>query len=206
MLSVQNLKRLGLGPFALTVTAGERVAMTGPSGAGKSLLLRAIADLDPNSGDVALGDMSRESMPAPRWRAQVMYVPANAGWWAETVRPHFAGCSASQTRDLLHRVNLETSALGWEVARLSTGERQRLALVRAVARKPKILLLDEPTSGLDEGNAERAENLIKDFTDDGGGVLFVTHDGTQAERLGGRTLVLDKGALQETKREAGAAS
>jgi phosphate-transporting ATPase len=65
MLSVTDLTRLGLGPFTFTVESGECVALRGPSGAGKSLLLRAIADLDPNDGRASLDGESREAMPAP---------------------------------------------------------------------------------------------------------------------------------------------
>ena len=64
MLSVRDLARPGLGPVSFELQDGECIALRGPSGAGKSLLLRAIADLDPNSGDVALDGRSRESMLA----------------------------------------------------------------------------------------------------------------------------------------------
>ena len=85
MLSVTDLTRLELGPLSFSVEAGECLALRGPSGAGKSLLLRAIADLDPNEGRVSLDGESREDMPAPDWRRRVAYLAAEAGWWADTV-------------------------------------------------------------------------------------------------------------------------
>jgi len=194
---VRNLKRLSIGPIDFDVAGGEIIALTGPSGAGKSLLLRAIADLDPNEGNVSLLGEDRNAMTAPDWRRQVMYVPAHTGWWADTVEPHFAGLERAQVKDTLHRLNLETTALGWQVANLSTGERQRLALARALAHAPKVLLLDEPTAGLDADNAVRAEKLITDVARDGAGVVFVTHDAAQAERLGTRRLYFYDGGLQE---------
>lgn len=197
MLSVRNLKRLSIGPIDLDVAAGEIVALTGPSGVGKSLLLRAIADLDPNEAEVALNGEARGDMPAPQWRKQVMYVPAHSGWWADRVEPHFEGAGRGFVVELLQRLGLESTALGWEVANLSTGERQRLSLARALALRPKVLMLDEPTSGLDPENASRAESVINRFVASGAGVLFVTHDGTQAQRLGGRILRLVDGALVE---------
>ncbi|MBF0251514.1 MAG: ATP-binding cassette domain-containing protein [Alphaproteobacteria bacterium] len=200
MLSVRALTRLGVGPVDLDVAGGEIVSLTGPSGAGKTLLLRAIADLDPNEGAVTLSGVSRESLDAPRWRARVMYVPANAGWWSDTVGPHFADMDAERVKTTLHQLNLETTALGWTVATLSTGERQRLALARAVVRGPDVLLLDEPTSGLDGENVRRAEALIAGFANDGGGVLFVTHDPVQAERLGTRGLTFAGGSVVEVSR------
>ena len=197
MLSVRNLKRLSIGPIDLDVAAGEIVALTGPSGVGKSLLLRAIADLDPNEAEIALNGDARGDMPAPQWRRQVMYVAAHSGWWEDRVEPHFAGASRDFAIELLQRLGLESTALGWEVANLSTGERQRLSLARALALRPKVLMLDEPTSGLDAENASRAEALIQRFVADGASVLFVTHDAQQAERLGRRVLRLEAGALLE---------
>ncbi|MFC1673777.1 ATP-binding cassette domain-containing protein [Pseudomonadota bacterium] len=197
MLSVRNLKRLGIGPLDLDVAPGERLALSGPSGAGKSLLLRAIADLDPNEGVFSLGDVNRAAMTAPEWRKQVMYVPAHAGWWADRVEPHFAGAARDTVKGLLHSLDLETTCLGWEVPHLSTGERQRIALARALALGPKMVLLDEPTSGLDADNVARAEALITKTSDDGAGVIFITHDEAQAKRLGTRRVKLEMGQLTE---------
>ena len=99
--------------------------------------------------------------------------------------------------DLLHRLGLESTALGWDVANLSTGERQRLSLARALAHGPEMLLLDEPTSGLDADNAARVEKIVTEVAADGVGVLFVTHDAAQAERLGQRILRLKDGRLHD---------
>lgn len=197
MLSVRNLQRLALGPLDLDLAAGEIVALVGPSGTGKSMLLRAIADLDPNEGDAILNGEARAAMEAPDWRRQVMYVPAHSGWWADLVEPHFAGAMRGHVVELLQRLGLESTALGWQVANLSTGERQRLSLARALSLNPKVLLLDEPTSGLDADNANRVEVLIRRQADDGVAVLFVTHDATQASRLGGRVLRLENGNIAE---------
>jgi putative ABC transport system ATP-binding protein len=88
MLTVQGLTRLHIS-VSLDLNDGECVALQGPSGAGKSLLLRAIADLDPNEGTVKLDGMLREAVPAPHWRSQVTYVAAEPGWWGDTVQEHF---------------------------------------------------------------------------------------------------------------------
>ncbi|MCW8915723.1 MAG: ATP-binding cassette domain-containing protein [Magnetovibrio sp.] len=197
MLDVQNLTRLSIGPINLTVSGGDRVALRGPSGAGKSLLLRAIADLDPNQGDINLKGQSRAEMTAPEWRKRVIYVPAQAGWWADTVGPHFADLSREHVKSIFHRLSLESTALDWSVTNLSTGERQRLALARAVAHNPDVLLLDEPTSGLDPENVERAEKLIQSLSAEDTAIVFVTHDPAQAERLATRHLTLDQGTLTE---------
>src|SRR4051812_38850817 len=85
MLVVEQLQRLGFGPFDLTVAPGECVGIAGPSGAGKSVFLRMIADLDPHAGSARLDDRRCADMPAPAWRRLVTYVPAESGWWSESV-------------------------------------------------------------------------------------------------------------------------
>lgn len=197
MLTVTQLTRLSIGPIDLDLKPGSITALVGPSGVGKSLLLRAIADLDPNDGEASVDGICRSTMSAPDWRRHVMYVPAHSGWWADLVEPHFEGAKRSRVVDLLHHLGLESTALGWQVTNLSTGERQRLSLARALAHDPKVLLLDEPTSGLDADNAERAEALIRNHADAGKSVLFVTHDAPQAARLGDQVLRLEDGQLSE---------
>ena len=135
------------GPFNFAAAPGACLTFMGPSGVGKSLLLRALADLDPHRGEVFLGDLSQSACPPHDWRRQVAYVPAAAGWWAETVAEHF-GDLASLTDDLV-ALGLPPECGAWPVARLSSGERQRLSLLRAVALHSPVLLLDEPTANLD---------------------------------------------------------
>lgn len=197
MLNVRQLKRLSIGPIDLELKPGSITALVGPSGAGKSLLLRAIADLDPNDGEASVDGTCRSTLLAPDWRRQVMYVPAHSGWWADLVEPHFEGTSRARVVELLHQLGLESTALTWQVANLSTGERQRLSLARALAHDPKVLLLDEPTSGLDAENAERVEALMRKHANAGKSILFVTHDAPQAARLGDRVLRLESGQLIE---------
>lgn len=194
MLEVDDLARPGLGPISFTVAAGECLAVTGPSGAGKSLLLRAIADLDPNEGRVTLGEVDRASCAAPDWRRRVALVPAEAGWWADRVAEHFTGPPDASALDA---VGLPAEAANWEVARLSTGERQRLALLRALAREPKALLLDEPTSGLDADATARVEALLREHMAAGVPIVMVTHDSAQAARLATRGLRIEGGQARE---------
>lgn len=197
MLSVTDLTRLGLGPWSFTVESGECLALRGPSGAGKSLLLRAIADLDPNEGRVSLDGESREDMAAPDWRRRVAYLAAEPGWWAETVAEHFADWAAA--RPVVEDLGLSADCGDWPIARLSTGEKQRLALARSLLMNPRALLLDEPTSGLDPDAVERVEALIRARQEAGIAVLWVTHDRTQAERVARRRLEIEDGKLREVR-------
>jgi phosphate-transporting ATPase len=196
MLTVRGLSRPGLRPFDLDLEAGEAVAVLGPSGAGKSLLLRTIADLDPNEGAVALDDQSREAMPAPAWRRQVTYLAAEPGWWASRVGDHFA--ESDRAVALFPELLLPEDTMGWEIARMSTGERQRAALARVLVLAPRVMLLDEPTSGLDADAVRAVEAVLRGRLEAGTGLLFVTHDEVQARRLARRCLRIREGTATES--------
>lgn len=197
MLVVEHLVRPGLEPVSFTLPPGECTALRGPSGAGKTLLLRAIADLDPSTGHVALDGHERRSMPAPQWRRMVGFVPAEPGWWADLAADHFEDWSASVpvVNDLL----LPEDIGGKPVAQLSTGERQRLALARALARNPKVLLLDEPTAALDIASRDAVERLLAECRLAGLALLWVTHDPDQARRVASRLLVIEAGRVREER-------
>lgn len=179
---MHGLTRPGLAPVTLALDAGAVAAVSGPSGAGKSLLLRALADLDPSDGRVAVAGTERSSVSGPAWRRRVAYVPSDSGWWAETVGAHMA--DPERAADLLVRLGLDAGALAWPVSRLSTGERQRLALIRALIGAPEVLLLDEPTSGLDPAATAAVEALIRETCAAGACAVVVSHDIAQAARLG----------------------
>ena len=201
-MSALMIKRLAtplLGPISFDIAAGECLALMGPSGAGKSLLLRAIVDLDPSTGDVLIGGHTRNNMPASEWRKLVALVPAESGWWADRVSDHFS--ANFDATELIGQLGLAGS-FAWDVARLSTGERQRLALARALCRRPRVLLLDEPTASLDEHATALVEDLIRQCCGDGMAVLLVTHDRRQAERMGKRLLRLSAGRIEQPAESA----
>ena len=185
-LRVVNLHSRLAGPFDLEVPAGGCVAIAGPSGAGKSLLLRMIADLDPSQGEVFLEGRERRSFTAPAWRRRVVYSAAEPGWWFDTIAPHFPGPALDAARRLAPRLGLASDLLDDPVIRLSTGERQRLALLRAVVLEPPVLLLDEPTGALDQDSTRLVEALLRERLDAGSAMLLVSHSPEQATRLGDR--------------------
>src|SRR5439155_13673164 len=95
MLHVCDLRTSVLEPASFSLSAGEALAVRGPSGAGKTLLLRAVADLDLNEGLVTLDGRDRATIAGPEWRRLVGYVPAEPGWWADTVGEHFGEWTAA---------------------------------------------------------------------------------------------------------------
>jgi len=191
-LELRGLRTALAGPYSLALRPGASLAVTGPSGAGKSVLLRMIADLDPSEGDVLLDGRSRAAFAGPDWRRSVVYVAAEPGWWHEQVGDHF------QDRPLALAARLGLRALTFDqpVRLCSTGERQRLALLRALSLDPPVLLLDEPTASLDADNVARVEAVLRERMDQGMTLLVVTHDPAQAARLGSLHLRLAEGSLQ----------
>ena len=195
MLSVRNLSRPGLEPASFDIAAGECVTLRGPSGAGKTLLLRALADLDPNEGEVRLEDNDRRNIAAPAWRCRVGYVPAEPGWWSDHLAEHFQDWDSQAGP--ARRLMVSPGAAERPVGQLSTGERQRLALLRALERSPKVLLLDEPTGPLDEEATAAVEGMLREKQANGLAIFWVTHDRRQADRIADRRFRIEKGRLQE---------
>jgi phosphate-transporting ATPase len=195
LLQVRDLQTKILKPVSFSLAAGECIAIKGPSGAGKTSLLRAIADLDPNQGLVSLEGRDRSTIPGPEWHRLVGYVPAEPGWWAETVGEHYGEWTAATA--VLKNLGFPEEVKSWPISHLSTGERLRLALVRALIIRPKVLLLDEPTAALDAASVAAVESLIAARIRAGLAVLWVTHDADQMGRIARRQLVVEAGRVRE---------
>ncbi len=189
MLRIRGLQPKGLAPVDLTVAPGQCVAVQGASGSGKTLLLRAIADLDPAAGEVSLNEVPRTAWSGPAWRRRVIYIASESGWWAERVGAHFA--SPEWLRRQASALRLDPGCGDWPVARLSTGERQRLALLRALELAPPVLLLDEPTGALDPDGQAAVEALLDEQRRHGTAMVWVSHDAGQRARVADDVVSLD---------------
>jgi ABC-type iron transport system FetAB ATPase subunit len=187
-LHIAGLRSPLAGPFDLDVAPGEIVAIAGASGSGKSLFLRMVADLDPNDGEVTLDGVARGSLAGAAWRRRVPYVAAESGWWADTVPEHFAAADRVAARALAERLGVGAPQFDGPVARLSTGERQRLALTRALILEAPVTLLDEPTGPLDPESVGKVEGLIAERAATGAIFVLASHDPQQPARLGARPL------------------
>ncbi len=188
-LEIKGLSFLDYGPFDLCLESGEVFGIRGESGSGKTLFLKAVADLIESSGQVLLDGVSRDQHPGPDWRRQVMLVPSEAQWWHETVGQHFT-VEAKEVE--WAKYGLKEEVASWSVSQLSSGEKQRLCLARAITRKPCVLLLDEPTANLDRDNAFRLESIVLQYLKEmEGTAIWVSHSGKQLRRVANRRAVME---------------
>ncbi len=182
-LEIDDLASSIAGPFSFAVPAGSCLTITGPSGSGKSLLLRLIADLDAGSGDVRLGGKGRSTMTASDWRASCPYVAATPSFWAASAAEHFTAAQRDPARKLAAAMLFDERRFDAPVAKLSTGERQRIALVRALLLGSPGLLLDEPTGPLDQEATAAVADVLSERLANGLSLVLVTHDRSLAARL-----------------------
>ncbi len=192
LLSINQLNVAHIGVLSLQLQKGEACFIQGDSGSGKTLFLRAIADIDSAKGNISLNSINRNSIPAPEWRKQVTLLPAMPQWWEQTVGEHFQQDSS----ELLEQLALRKQILQQPIGNLSSGENQRLALIRLLLLQPKVLLLDEPTANLDANNTRRIEQVLMKYQKTSqAGIIWVSHDKDQSTRLADRCLLLKNGAL-----------
>jgi len=195
-LTLQGFKAPLLEPIDLQVAAGECISLSGPSGSGKTRLLRAIADLDPHQGNALLGASPQSNMSGPAWRRQVGLLPAESFWWSNQVGEHFTDLHDP----VFATLGFTPESHAWDISRLSSGERQRLALARLLLNQPQALLLDEPTANLDKDNIQRVEELLKQWRSEHAcAVIWISHDQEQRSRVASRHFQIAAGRLQEVQ-------
>lgn len=187
-----------LSPTDLIIQAGQLIALIGPNGSGKTSLLRACAAIDGSADVIRIaGEDLRAASPSRRPRL-LGYVPASRDVvWPIAVRDIVGLGLASPEPDRVDALLdlLELRSLADRPAdRLSTGERARVLLARALAPGPLVLFLDEPLSNLDPYWVLRLMELLRELADGGASVIVALHD---IDLIGNfdRVLLVDQGAL-----------
>lgn len=195
--------------------SGEVVALIGPSGSGKSTLLRCINQLEPPSaGRISIGDVSIDASVGAT-RAQLAGLNRKLGMVFQSFNlfPHMTvleNVSLAQRRvlkrsreeadersmQLLQRVGLASKA-GLYPSRCSGGQQQRIAISRALALDPQIMLFDEPTSALDPEVGLEVLAVMRELADEGMTMMVVTHEMRFAENVSNRVIVMADGEIIE---------
>jgi tungstate transport system ATP-binding protein len=178
----------------LRIAPGERVALIGANGSGKSTLLRVLHGLlRPSAGSVLRDGAMRQAMVFQRPFALRMSALANVA-----LAPWLRGTPWRQAKEdalqALARVGLASVALR-NARTLSGGQLQRMALARAWAVQPHVLLLDEPTASLDPHAKREVEALMEDFAQAGMTLVFASHNLGQVKRLATRVVYLEQGRV-----------
>ena len=205
--------RQGAEGIDMTIKAGERWAVCGPTGAGKSLLLRCLAKLDASAGDLLWDGCPVTPEDVPNYRSRVLYLAQNAAVIDGTVEDNLKLALTlhqhrnivwpeSQILEWMARFGKDSSFLKCDSHDLSGGERQIVALLRALVIDPGILLLDEATSALDSKSVEVYETIVGEWFDSDSherSLVWVTHAKEQVQRVSERVFALENGRTGEWK-------
>jgi ATP-binding cassette subfamily C protein len=193
------------------VPVGEVVALVGPSGAGKSTIADLMTGLlTPDSGRVTVDGVVLDETRARAWREQVGYVSQDTYLFHDTVRANLMwarpGASEAEVREALGLAAAEQfvdalaagldTVIGERGASISHGERQRLALARALLRHPRLLILDEATNSLDAHNEQRILDTIERLR--GGLTIVMIAHRIAAVRRADRIYVVERGTIVES--------
>ncbi len=191
--------------FDLGVHSGELVGLLGPSGCGKSTTLRMIAGLeDVTGGDIRVGGKSMVGLPPQRRNIGVafenyaLYPPLSV---AENIafglRARGKANRKERVADVARRIGL-SDILDARPVGLSSGQKQRVSLARAIVRQPDVLLLDEPLSHLDAAQRDTTRRELRHLQQElGYTTILVTHDQEEALSLADRVVVMNDGVVQQ---------
>tara|TARA_B100000902_G_scaffold24145_3_gene29043 strand:+ start:5209 stop:6039 length:831 start_codon:yes stop_codon:yes gene_type:complete len=195
-----------LSDVSIQLNKGEIVGLVGGNGAGKTTLLRLLCGVyRPTNGSVRFVD-DGENKPVDEVRGRLGVVPESTGLYSrltawENIRYHtrIHGRDDEKSWNRTHRFAKSLDIVD-ELHRptrgFSRGMRQKIALIRAIAHGPDLLLLDEPTAGLDVTSARKVRDLVRQLGDDGGTVIYSTHMLSEAQRICDRIIILHNGTVR----------
>lgn len=217
LLDIRNLeKRFGthvvIKDMSISVQAGEVVVFIGPSGTGKSTLLRCVNGLEPFEG----GSIQFDGRPVRRDHSSIIDIRRSIGMIFQNFNlyPHLTALEnatlapvkllgedmvTARNRVLAQfkRFRLEHRKDAYP-GQMSGGEQQRVAIVRALAMNPKMLMFDEPTSALDPETVGEVLSVMRELALDGCTMLVVTHEIGFAREVGSRVVFMDAGRIVES--------
>jgi sodium transport system ATP-binding protein len=196
---------VALSDLSLKVRPGEIYALLGPNGAGKTTALRCLATLlKPTAGTASVGGADVLTDPL-RVRSRIGFLAASMGLYerlsGRELVMYFGRLQGLEEEELRTRVDELADLFGLDdfrgryCGRLSTGQRQKVALARAIVHDPSALILDEPTLGLDVLSGETIYRFMAEERKRGKAILFSTHQMAEVELLADRVGVLSRGRL-----------
>jgi sodium transport system ATP-binding protein len=208
LLSIQGVTKnfaevKALHEINLEIYSGEIVGLVGSNGAGKTTLLRLMAGVyKPSSGTVNLSN----GEPVTTMRHELGVVPESTGLYSrltawENIRYHSRmhgipdSISWARTEKFAEHLDMKDS-LSRHTKGFSRGMKQKTALLRALAHGPNILLLDEPTAGLDITSARTVRALVRQLRDEGGTVIYSTHQLAEAQQVCDRIVIIHNGEIR----------
>ena len=215
MLEVKNIVKSFDGKEVLKgidfkVDKGEKVIIIGPSGSGKSTFLRTLNLLETiDHGDIIFeGNKINTKIDLDEYRQKIgmvfqsfnlfnnLTVKENIMLAPVTLKLKTKEDAEKEALKLLKKINLKDKADKYP-SQLSGGEKQRVAIIRALAMNPKMMLFDEPTSALDPEMVGEVLNLMKDLADNGMTMIIVTHEMSFAKDIGSKIVFMDDGKIVE---------
>ena len=215
MLEVKNICKSFDGKdvlknINLKVEKGEKVIIIGPSGSGKSTFLRTLNLLELiDSGEIIFeNNKINIKTNIDQYRQNIGMVFQNFNLFNNltvkenimlapvTLKMKSKEEAEKEAKELLKKINLKDKANKYP-NQLSGGEKQRVAIVRALAMNPKVMLFDEPTSALDPEMVSEVLSLMKDLAESGMTMIIVTHEMGIAKEIGSKIVFMDKGKIVE---------
>ncbi len=210
LTNVSVASKIGFQPIlqeiSLEVQRGDCIALIGISGAGKTSLLRLLNRLNsPSNGEIFFEEKNYTQIPVVQLRQQITFVLSDVKLLGMTVREAISyplqlrGLSEDDISQRLtqwtERLEIPSDWLNRTEVQLSTGQRQKIAIARALVIQPQILLLDEPIMALDVANQKKILNILQTLSSDGITVIFATHHLDIIQDWGNRLWYLLQGKL-----------
>ena len=197
-----------LNDINIEIDSGEFITVTGSSGSGKSTFLKMCGDLiSPDMGNLFYKNKNYLEWNPYELRRKIAYLFQTPSFFFDSVYENMEypfslrkePVNKERILELLNKVNLKEDILKQNIINLSGGEKQRLSLIRSLIFLPEVLLLDEITSALDYDNTLITEKLIKEISEQGVTIFWVTHDKDQSRKYANRILNFDSGKVKEEK-------